>query len=137
MIIADTGGLLALLDKPSDDHAAVHKFFKSSQTPWIVPWAVLPELDYMARKLIGTQSAIKFLKDAKNGVFVIDSNVESDLPQALELLNRNPSLGLVDAVVMAQAERYRAATIVTTDVRDFNPWRLTLNRHIKLVPIDN
>jgi uncharacterized protein len=136
MIVADTGGLLALLDKPADNHAAVHKFFADSTSPWIVPWAVLPELDYMARKFIGTQPAGKFLNDVKNGVFVVDSNIEADLPRAIELLTKKPSLGLVDAVVMAQAERYHATAVVTVDERDFNPWRMTLNRHLKLVPLD-
>lgn len=136
MIIADTGGILALLDKPDDNHSAVHKFFAASTSPWIIPWAVLPELDYMARKFIGIQPAIKFLNDVKNGVFVVDSNIEADMPRILELLGKKPALGLVDAVVMAQAERYHASAVVTVDERDFNPWRMTLNRHLKLVPVD-
>ena len=136
MIVADTGGLLALLDKDDDNHAAIHRFFAESSMPWIVPWAVLPELDYMVRKNRGAKAATAFLTDVKNGVFVVDSNIDADLPRALELLSRKPSLGLVDAVVMSQAERHGADTVVTTDARDFNPWRSLLSPCPKLIPID-
>lgn len=136
MIVADTGGLLALIDKTSNHHAAIRKFFESSTDPWIVPWAVLPELDYIVRKKIGMPSAIKFLNDVKSGVFVVDFDFESDMSRILDLLAHKPRIGLADAVVMTQAERYGATTVITTDARDFKPWRLTQSRHIKLVPHD-
>jgi predicted nucleic acid-binding protein len=45
-------------------------------------------------------------------------------------------LGLVDAVVMAQAERHRARVIVTTDARHFRAVSLRIQTPPRLVPLD-
>ena len=79
-----------------------------------------------------------FVEDLRDGLFAVDGAVVRDLPRAAALLDRYPQLdlGLVDAVVMAQAERLRARVIVTTDARDFRAVRLALDPPPRLVPLD-
>lgn len=137
MIVADTGGILALLDRDDRHHGTVRRLLEADSN-WILPWAILPEVDYLAAKLLGPSVARTFLEDVKEGLFAIDAAVDRDLPRAAALLDEyaDLKLGLVDAVVMAQAEYHSASIIVTTDARHFRAVRLAINPPPSLVPLD-
>ena len=138
MIVADTGGILALLDRDDRHHGEVKRFFAESRSLWTLPWAILPEVDYLASKKLGGEVATAFLRDIEDGHFLVDAHLARDLPRAMALLERyaDLDLGLVDAVVMAQAERLRASAIVTLDLRHFRAVRLALKTQPRLVPLD-
>jgi predicted nucleic acid-binding protein len=138
VIVADTGGIIALLDRDDRHHASVRALLRESPR-WIVPWAILPEVDYIATTRLGAPVAKAFLDDVREGHFTADGNIARDLGRAAQLLETYASLGLglVDAVVMAQAERHRARVIVTTDGRHFRSVRLQLKPPPRLVPIDS
>ncbi len=138
MIVADTGGILALLDRSDRHHAMVKKLYESNSGSWILPWAILAEVDYLASKILGEAVALAFLRDVHDGHFIVDEHAGRDLPRALALLERYADLriGLVDAVVMAQAERHKAHIIVTTDERHFRAVRLAVKQQPRLVPLD-
>lgn len=137
MIVADTGGVLALLNRDDRHHEGVRRLFER-EPDWILPWAILPEVDYLATKFLGSAVARAFVEDVREGLFSVDSSLEQDLPRAVELLSTydHLKLGLVDAVVMAQAERHQARVIVTTDARHFRAVKLAIRPAPKLVPID-
>lgn len=137
MIVADTGGIIALLDRDDRHHARVRELFEKDRQ-WLLPWAILPEVDYLAAKLLGDDVARAFVDDLKEGLFAVDASVDLDLPRAAELMSQYAALriGLVDAVVMAQAERHKAAVIVTTDARHFRAVRLATKPAPRLVPLD-
>jgi hypothetical protein len=137
MIVADTGGMLALLDR-SDRHHRVVSLLFDSDPDWILPWAILPEVDYLAANRLGDHVALAFAADVREGLYTVDGNVARDLPRAGELLAQYADLrlGLVDAVVMAQAERHQATVIVTTDERHFRAARLAIDPAPRLVPLE-
>jgi predicted nucleic acid-binding protein len=58
----------------------------------------------------------------------VDAHVDRDLRRAAELRKKygGLSLGLVDTVVMAQAERHHAEAILTTDGRHFRAVKLSI-----------
>ena len=138
MIVADTGGILALLDRNDRHHAAVRTLFERDGGRWILPWAILPEVDYIATTKLSVDVARAFAADVRDGQFRLDANAGRDLPRAVALLDRYADLriGLVDAVVMAQAERHKAEAIVTLDVRHFRAVRLNLPKPPRLLPLD-
>jgi uncharacterized protein len=138
VIVADTGGILALLDRDDRHHEKVKQFFAESRTLWTVPWAVLPEVDYLATKKLGAAVATTFLRDVHDGHFLVDAHAARDLPRAIAINQRYADLGigLVDAVVMAQAERLRASAIVTLDERHFRAVELAMKKQPRLVPLD-
>lgn len=138
MIVADTGGLLALLNRNDKHHAAVRSLYETQSRRWIVPWAVLPEVDYLASTRLGSEVARAFAQDVRDGSFIVDEQVGRDMPRACDLLERYASLaiGLVDAVVMTQAERRKASVIVTTDGKHFRAVKLKLDPPPRLVPLD-
>ncbi len=138
MIVVDTGAIYALLDADDRHHRAVLTCYESQGRSWILPWAVLPEIDYLARKRLGSRVADAFAADVNDGLFNVDGNVSKDMPRAIALMRRHEKLevGLVDAVVAAQAERHKASAIATVDARHFRPLRLSIRPSPKLIPLD-
>lgn len=138
MIVVDTGGALALLNANDPGHAVVRRLYEEEGRAWIVPWAILPEVDYLARKYYGHEAADAFVEDLKDGLFRVDIRLDQDLDRAGALMKKYADLriGLVDAVVMAQAERHSARIILTTDGRHFRGVRLKVKVPPKLVPLD-
>lgn len=136
MIVADTGAMIALIDADDRHHQAMLDVFDSDPAGWVLPCAILPEVDYLLAKRVGRAAANAFRADLARGAFAIAWGTADDLARAEELCTRYAALdlGLVDAVVAAVAERLRARAIATLDLRDFGP--LELRGTPKLLPRD-
>jgi len=121
VIIADTGAIVALIDADDQLHETLRRLFEPHPETWLLPWAILPEVDYLVAKYVSSAAEDAFVYDLANGLYRVEWGTESDLRRAHELTERyrDVALGLVDAVVMAVAERTRAEAIATTDDRDF------------------
>ena len=121
MIIADTGAVLALLDRGDQHHGALRELYEDDPSAWLLPWAILPEVDYLAGSELGPQAQEAFLADLTAGVFSVEWGKERDVARAAEINRRYRALrlGLVDAVVIAIAERLHAQAIATVDLRHF------------------
>ena len=126
MIVADTGAVIALIDADDGHHETLRLAFEAEPSLWVLPWAILPEVDYLASFRLGGGAAQAFRADLADGLFKVEWNGAADLQRAVELdeLYADLSLGLVDTVVMAMAERLGARAIATLDVRDFAPVEL-------------
>ena len=125
MIVADTGAIIALLDRGDRHHPALKRLFAANPAAWILPWAILPEVDYLAATRLGPGATKLWRADLAAGAFAVEWGASRDLAAANALMTRYASLdfGLVDAMVMTVAER-RKADIATLDLRDFAPVRL-------------
>lgn len=136
MIVADTGAVYALVDARDRNHRILRALFESDPDAWVLPWAILPEVDYLVGKRLGAKVEEAFLGDLAEGRFAVAWGDEGDLVEAQRICRRHYSLrlGLVDAVVMAVAERLGAAAIATLDVRDFGA--VKLKGEPKLYPRD-
>jgi uncharacterized protein len=136
IVVADTSAVLALLDADDAHHERLRALWEAAPAAWLLPWAVLPEVDYLVRRHLGERVARLFLSDVAAGAFAVEHSQSSDLTRARELDEQYAtlSLGLVDGVVAAVAERVRAGAIATLDVRDFGA--LELAGAPKLVPRD-
>ncbi len=134
MIVVDTGAMLALFNADDRHHDAVRALFEGTGSQWVLPWAILPELDYLVSTRVGRKAQRLWLDDLADGAFVVEWGDEMDLMRARHLDRQYADLrmGLVDAVVMALAERHRAAAIVTLDRRHFGG--VTLQHDIPLLP---
>jgi len=118
MIIADTGVIVALFDANEEHHLVVRELFESNPRVWILPWAILPEVDYMLCTRVGRSSQNDFLVGVANGAWQIDRGTPQDLARAYQF-HVKLRVGLVDGVVMATAERLGATAIATLDLRHF------------------
>jgi hypothetical protein len=121
MIVADTGAVLALIDADDGHHETLAAVFREDSSSWVLPWAVLSEVDYLVGAHLGARAQDAFLSDLGRGEWVVDWGGEADLRRANEIATRYRALrlGLVDAAVIAAAERLRATAIATLDLRHF------------------
>jgi len=126
VLVADTGAILALLDGDDRHHAAVKKLFAADPDTWVLPWAILPEVDYLVHRTLGPRAERLWLTDLASGAFAVEWGRADDLARARALNDKYDALeiGFVDAVVMGIAERL-GADIVTLDLRHFGAVRLT------------
>ena len=78
-------------------------------------------MDYLVGAHLGAKAHEAWLDDLASGAFQIEWGSDADLTRAREIARRHRALaiGLVDAVVMAIAERLHAESIATLDLRHF------------------
>lgn len=136
MIVADTGAVLALLDADEEHHRVLRRAFEAAPHRWILPWAVLPEVDFLVASQLGARAEEAFLDDLEEGAFTIEWGRDQDLVEARRLSQEYRALhmGLVDAVVIAVAERLGAEAIATLDLRHFGA--VTIRGNPRLLPRD-
>jgi len=136
VIVADTGALIALIDADDRHHPVLIDLFDRDPDAWLLPWAVLPEVDYLLSAHVGMRSRELFLADLAAGAFNVEWGEPSDLERARELNERYRALGLglVDGAVIAVAERIGARAIATLDLRHFGA--VEIRGRPSLVPRD-
>jgi uncharacterized protein len=136
VIVADTGAVVALVDADDRHHRVLRELFEADPARWVIPWAALPEIDYLLATHVGAKAQDAFLADLTNGAFAVEWGRPEDLERAraLHAKYRALRLGLVDGAVIAVAERLRAKAIATLDVRHFGT--VVIRGRPKLLPRD-
>jgi uncharacterized protein len=126
VIVADTGAVIALIDADDRHHQALFERYVENPDRWRLPWAILPEVDYLLAKHVDVRAELAFLRDVAEARYTIEWGTGADLVRARQLAERHQSLqlGLVDTVVMAIAERLGVEAIATLDVRHFGAVKL-------------
>ena len=121
MIVADTGAMIALIDRKDPHHRTIAAAYDAHADEWVLPWAILPEIDYLLGAHVGVAAQDAFFEDLADAAYAVEWGTDEDLDAALRISRqyRALRLGLVDALVMAVAARHRATAIVTLDVRHF------------------
>ena len=121
MIVADTGAMIALIDADDKHHRALRAVFEEAPDAWVLPWAVLPEVDYLLSTHVGTRAEEAFLADLSAGIYRVEWGREEDLERvhSLSTRYRGLELGFVDCAVIAVMERLSAGAIATLDLRHF------------------
>ena len=134
-MITDTGVVYAAMDWSDPRHAACVELLERTGDPLVVPSPVLVELDWLG--------------DAR-GVPVLDATLASVESGSIEVIDLSPAdytrirelcrqyqdlgLGMVDASVIAVAERLGEETIATLDHRHFSVVRPRHVTAFTLVP---
>ena len=134
-MITDTGVVYAAMDRNDPSHASCVELLERTGDPLVVPSPVLVELDWIG--------------DAR-GVPVLDATLASVESGSIEVIDLSPAdytrirelcqqyrdlgLGMVDASVVAVAERLGEETIATLDHRHFSVVRPRHVASFTLVP---
>jgi hypothetical protein len=135
-LICDTGPLLAALDAADPDHERCARLLTSADEDLVVPALVLAELDYWCARRLSIDAWLIFLEDVLAGVYRVEPPSGSDLARCRELKSRFVDLGLgvVDAGVVALAERLSESKVATLDQRHFRAVRPAHVDALELVP---
>jgi uncharacterized protein len=109
------------LDRRRRSSAALRALFEEEPDAWVLPWAVLPEVDYLLATHLGSKAERIFVADLAAGAYRIEWGHDRDFERAHEISTRYRALklGLVDASVIAVAECLGASAIATLDLRHF------------------
>ena len=104
----------------------MRSLFEANPDEWVLPWAILPEVDYLVATHLGSRAQALWLADLAAGAFAVEWGEQADLDAAQRIDRRYRALrlGLVDATVIAVAERLRAEAIATLDVKHFAAVRI-------------
>ena len=110
------------MDEREESHALCAQLFAETPDPIVVPAPVLVELDWIGRsfrRLLVTETALKAVED---GSLEVAELTLGDYVRVRALCRRyrDLPLGLVDAAVIAVAERLGETAIVTLDRRHFS-----------------
>ena len=126
MLIADTSGLLASIDRNEPSHAAVAAVLAAEKGAVLVSELVIAELDYLLLRYLGGIAEEAFLEDVLVGVYQREPLVDGDLVRGIALVRRyrEQDIGITDATTLAIAERHGCDRILTLDERHFRTMRL-------------
>lgn len=136
MLIVDAGPLYAAAARRDKHHERALALLSSSPRPLLVPALVLTEVSYLLADRIGAHAELAFARAIADGELVVEPVIDSDWSRISELMEQylDLPLGMVDASVIALAERRKVDVIATLDQRHFTVVR---PRHVKaftLVP---
>lgn len=120
-LILDTGPILAALDQDDPDHGKCVELIEATQEDLIIPSCVLVEVDYWVHKELDGAVWRTLTEDIRSGAYRLAPMTIGDVVRASELQEQyaDLDLGLVDASVVALAERTGETKIATLDRRDF------------------
>jgi uncharacterized protein len=118
-LLLDTGAIYALADGSDPWHHPMRDFFSARRESLLTACAMLPEAGYLIRSRLGSDAEQKLAESLATGEIVVEHLTQTDLMRCALLLGRYPFLGLVDASLVAVAERLKLKALVTTDRRDF------------------
>lgn len=97
---------------------------------------MLAEAAYLVGKLAGNAAEVRFVRQLADERIDFHSMDPDDLHRMADLMDTYADLrlGVVDAAVVATAERLEITTIATIDHRDFSVVRPRHVSHFELVP---
>lgn len=135
-VVLDTGPVLALLDADDPDHERCAALIDATSETLVVPAAILVEVDYWCRKLLGVAVWRAFVDDIADGAYRLVNLDEAGYRRASELEERYADLrlGLVDAAVIATCEILGEDKVATLDRRHFSVVRTVDGVPLQLLP---
>lgn len=136
MLIVDAGPLYAAAARRDKHHERAVALLSSSPRPLLVPALVLTEVSYLLADRIGAHAELAFARALADGELVVEPVIDSDWSRISELMEQylDLPLGMVDASVIALAERRKVNVIATLDQRHFTVVRPRHVTAFTLVP---
>jgi uncharacterized protein len=121
MLIVDAGPLYAAAARRDRNHTRCVELLSAAPRPLVVPALVVTEVAYLLGDRIGAHAEVSFARSLERGELLVEPVLDSDWPRIAELTDQYSDLplGIVDASVIALAERRELDTIATLDHRHF------------------
>lgn len=122
--IADTGFVVALLNRKDRYHDAVVSLYQQQQTI-ALPEPALTEIAYLLGRDAGISTVVQFLRSLDKSRFQVISLTLPDAQRVAQILEtyQDSQIDFVDACVMAIAEWLNLQTVFTLDHGDFSIFR--------------
>lgn len=120
-LLVDTNVLFAAVNTADEDHERVASFITNTDEVLLVPVTVLPEVDYLITKYLDVRAETALLQDVAVGNYRLENITDEDVTRCIALIDQyaDSDIGLVDASIVAVAERLNITRILTLDRRHF------------------
>lgn len=119
--LLDTGFVYAVINRTERQHEAATRVAREVREPMLLPTPVIVEVAYLLLRDIGPRAVADFVGDlATTGMVLVDPQV-TDFERAAAVLRQysDAHIDLVDALIVAMAERLDVQLILTLDQRHF------------------
>jgi predicted nucleic acid-binding protein len=133
-VLADTGALLAFLNRRDPWHAACSASYRSLRLPLVTSEAVLAEFFHLLhRNRIRLDMAWTFVL---SGAVKLAEITHAELSELNALMSRysDRPMDFADATLVHLAKRESISTIFTVDRADFETYRIDGRRRFRVLP---
>ena len=134
--IVDTSILYALVDAADAAHERARAALERETEAIVVPQVTLPEIGYLIGSRLGPRAEVDFVRHLATSDWRLEPLTAADLDRAVDLMDRyaDARLGIVDASIVAIAERLGVVRVHTLDHRHFGSIRPTHVQAFTLLP---
>ncbi|MGH9245003.1 MAG: type II toxin-antitoxin system VapC family toxin [Acidimicrobiales bacterium] len=135
-MLVDSGPLVAAAHDRERRHRECVSLLETATRPLLVPELVMAEVAYLVGGRVGAYAEAALAQSIADGEIALVPTEPPDWERIAELIEHylDLPLGLVDAAVVAIAERLGETTIATLDDRDFSVVRPRHIEAFELVP---
>jgi uncharacterized protein len=128
VLIVDTGPLVSIADRADPHHQACLELLETDPGPLVTTGLVIAEAGYLLDRNLGPNAEIALVDMIVDGTLTVDTLTPADWVRIRELcaIYSNLPLGVVDASVIALAERHNTNRVATLDRRHFHMVRPTI-----------
>jgi len=133
-VLADTGALLAFLDRKDRWHHACVATLAQLRLPLVTSAAVLTELFHLVGPDLHEQrTAWRFVR---SGMLSLCPITDRDLPEIVSLMERyaDRPMDFADATLVHLAHRERINTVFAIDFADFQTYRIGGRQRFRILP---
>jgi len=133
-VLADTGALLAYLDRADRWHQRCREAFAELRLPLATSTAVLTELFHLVGDSVRENDAAwRFIR---SGAITLLSIAEHELAEIETLMRkyRDRPMDFADATLVYLAQRESISTVFTVDTNDFETYRIAGRKRFRIAP---
>jgi predicted nucleic acid-binding protein len=133
-VLIDTGPIVAILSAADAGHEACTEALRHLSPPLLTTWPVITEAQWLLRRNSKASEAL-FLCLSKRLWRIVDLDDDA-IPWVAAFLKKYRDAGaqLADATLVYLAETRKISTVFTLDRRDFDVYRLSGRRRLKVIP---
>lgn len=134
--LLDTGFVYALINRTELHHEAVKQVAAEIREPMLLPTPVIVEVAYLLLRDIGSLAVADFVGNVAMSDLILVEPQVADYQRAADVLRQysDARVDLVDALIVAIAERLDVHLILTPDHRHFRMFRPTHRVAFELLP---
>ncbi|CAN5910018.1 hypothetical protein BH23ACT10_BH23ACT10_24030 [soil metagenome] len=136
MLLTDAGPLVAAAATKEANHAGCRQLLRDAIRPIVVPQTVTAEVAYLLGSRLGAHAELAFVRSIRDGELMVEPMLPADWRRVTELVETYSDLplGLVDASVVAIAERLGQTRIASLDHRHLGLVRPAHCDRLELLP---
>ena len=138
MILLDSGGLFAALNRAEAAYDTARSVLERETGPRVLSPFVLAELAYLLTTSGLLEAELMVLEDVARGAYVLASFDAVDVGAASEVVERyrDQKIGLADASIVVLAGRYGTNRVLSLDERHFRTLLTPAGEHFTILPTD-